>query len=240
MSACAEKADQEPLKEGYGRLAFATRADASIDGGEATTTPTTDQFTLRITGGENYDKSWTTIAAFVAENPMLMSGHYTAFVTHGSKTAEGGEAYYEGSQEFELLARQTTYVTITASVANSQVLVRATEQFLQYFHDAEFTVTTGAGNTFTFTPGATPADEAVFVQAGTSLSVSGSALRQSANGISEGAPVAFSASIAESKPRTCHIFTFDAANAGSATVEIRFDNDETVTEEFFFELNEEA
>ena len=63
-----------------------------------------------------------------------------------------------------MLPRRAATVEMTATIANSQTVVRATEQFLNYFHDAQFTVTTASGNQFDFTPGSTPADEPVFVK----------------------------------------------------------------------------
>ena len=78
---------------------------------------------------------------------------------------------------------------MTATIANSQTVVRATEQFLNYFHDAQFTVTTASGNQFDFTPGSTPADEPVFVKSATTLKVTGTARRQSQTGTDEGPKV---------------------------------------------------
>ena len=81
-----------------------------------------------------------------------------------------------------MLPRRTVNADLTATVANSQVVIRATEQFLAYFHDARFTVTTASGNEFAFTPGSDPADEPVFVKGGTRLTVTGTARRQSPTG----------------------------------------------------------
>ena len=80
------------------------------------------------------------------------------------------------------MRKEPANLTIMPTVANSQVVIRATEQFLAYFHDARFTVTTASGNEFAFTPGSDPADEPVFVKGGTRLTVTGTARRQSPTG----------------------------------------------------------
>lgn len=129
----------------------------------------------------------------------------------------------------------------TDTVANSQVVIRATEQFLAYFHDARFTVTTASGNEFAFTPGSDPADEPVFVKGGTRLTVTGTARRQSPTGTGEGPEVTFSAQTLDATtPRTCHIITYDAKNAGSATLTITLGEDYTDTRTLDCEVNEGA
>lgn len=103
-------------------------------------------------------------------------GSYTVAIAHGDPDAEGaGKPYYYAEQKIEVLPRRTVNADLTATVANSQVVIRATEQFLAYFHDARFTVTTASGNEFAFTPGSDPADEPVFVKGGTRLTVTGTA-----------------------------------------------------------------
>lgn len=116
-----------------------------------------------------------------------------------------------------------------------------TTQFLAYFHDARFTVTTASGNEFAFTPGSDPADEPVFVKGGTRLTVTGTARRQSPTGTGEGPEVTFSAQTLDATtPRTCHIITYDAKNAGSATLTITLGEDYTDTRTLDCEVNEGA
>ena len=114
-------------------------------------------------------------------------GAYTVAIAHGNPDAEGaGKPYYYAEQKIEVVPRRTVNADLTATVANSQVVIRATEQFLAYFHDARFTVTTASGNEFAFTPGSDPADEPVFVKGGTRLTVTGTARRQSPTGTGGG------------------------------------------------------
>ena len=118
---------------------------------------------------------------------------------------------------------------------------------MRYFHDAHFTVTTAAGNDFDFTPdaatlAATAAGqrvtmaEPVYVKASASLSVAGSALRQTGDAVTF--PVQkLDATVA----RTCHAFTFDAPDAGSVALTIDWGEEYVETRLLpVIELNEGA
>lgn len=91
------------------------------------------------------------------------------------------------------------------------------------------------------TPGSDPADEPVFVKGGTRLTVTGTARRQSPTGTGEGPEVTFSAQTLDATtPRTCHIITYDAKNAGSATLTITLGDSYTDTRTLDCEVNEGA
>lgn len=206
---------------GYGTLAINCTADTSIDtaSAEASGTPeapAAGAFSLTVTG-ETGTQKWDTLTEFEQSQTVFRMGAYTVAIAHGDPDAEGaGKPYYYAEQKIEVLPRRTVNADLTATVANSQVVIRATEQFLAYFHDARFTVTTASGNEFAFTPGSDPADEPVFVKGGTRLTGTGTARRQSPTGTGEGPEVTFSAQTLDATtPRTCHIITYDAKNAGS-------------------------
>lgn len=153
---CSEK-KETPAGEGCGTIRIACEADATIDAAaamaavqgatRAAAKPDGKDFTLRIRG-ENFDKSWATVAAYNAEETAYSfpEGRYTITVTYGDPEAEGADKpYYAGATEVEVAARRTSTAQITATIGNSQTLVRATESFKKYYNNAEFTVTTGAG-----------------------------------------------------------------------------------------------
>lgn len=220
---------------GYGTLAINCTADTSIDtaSAEASGTPeapAAGAFSLTVTG-ETGTQKWDTLTEFEQSQTVFRMGAYTVAIAHGDPDAEGaGKPYYYAEQKIEVLPRRTVNADLTATVANSQVVIRATEQFLAYFHDARFTVTTASGNEFAFTPGSDPADEPVFVKGGTRLTVTGTARRQSPTGTGEGPEVTFSAQTLDATtPRTCHIITYDAKNAGSATLTITLGDSYTDT-----------
>lgn len=86
-----------------------------------------------------------------------------------------------------------------------------------------------------------PADEPVFVKSATTLKVTGTARRQSQTGTDEGPKVTFSEQTLEAtSPRTCHIFTFDAKDAGSVTLTVTLSDDYTETRQIDCEVNEGA
>ena len=131
--------------DGYGRLSIDCSASDDITAGIQAAAPAGsyaptragipagEEFALRITGTD-YDRSWETLATFPSEEELFVKGSYTAAVTWGNPAEEGfGKYSYAGEREFTIQPRQTTEVHITASIVNSQVLVRTTEQFRRYF-----------------------------------------------------------------------------------------------------------
>lgn len=174
----------------YGTLKVSCTADGSIDAASddtsrmpaAPSVPQAGDFTLTVTG-ESGTQKWDTLTEFEQSDAVFRMGTYTVSVAHGDPDAEGiDKPYYAAEKRVEVLPRRAATVEMTATIANSQTVVRATEQFLNYFHDAQFTVTTASGNQFDFTPGSTPADEPVFVKSATTLKVTGTARRQSQTG----------------------------------------------------------
>lgn len=214
---------------------------ASAEASGTPEAPAAGAFSLTVTG-ETGTQKWDTLTEFEQSETVFRMGSYTVAIAHGDPDAEGaGKPYYYAEQKIEVLPRRTVNADLTATVANSQVVIRATEQFLAYFHDARFTVTTASGNEFAFTPGSDPADEPVFVKGGTRLTVTGTARRQSPTGTGEGPEVTFSAQTLDATtPRTCHIITYDAKNAGSATLTITLGEDYTDTRPIDCEVNEGA
>lgn len=155
---CSTENDTEAT--GYGTLSVSCTADTSIDtaSAEASGTPeapAAGAFSLTVTG-ETGTQKWDTLTEFEQSETVFRMGSYTVAIAHGDPDAEGaGKPYYYAEQKIEVLPRRTVNADLTATVANSQVVIRATEQFLAYFHDARFTVTTASGNEFAFTPGTT-------------------------------------------------------------------------------------
>ena len=192
----------------YGTLKVSCTADGSIVAASddtsrmpaAPSVPQAGDFTLTVTG-ESGTQQWDTLTEFEQSDAVFRMGTYAVSVAHGDPDAEGiDKPYYAAEKSVEVLPRRAATVEMTATIANSQTVVRATEQFLNYFHDAQFTVTTASGNQFDFTPGSTPADEPVF----------------------------------------CHIFTFDAKDAGSVTLTVTLSDDYTETRPIDCEVNEGA
>lgn len=214
--------------DGYGTLRIACRTDAMITTrAEIAVTPVPNAGDLSLTiSGTEFSKTWESLSAFNDAGETIPAGSYTAELRYGDPKAEGvGKVCYYGSKAIEIVARQRVEETIPVQIANAQVLVSATESFLNYFHDATFTVTTSAGNRFTFTPGAETADEAVFVEAGTTLTLTGTAKLQSQTGTAFDRNYAFPEQrLDRTVARTRHTFLFDARDNGSATLTINLDD----------------
>ena len=230
--------------DGYGTLRIGCRTDAMITTRAeiaVTPVPTAGEFALTISGPE-FSKTWESLAAFNDAGERLQAGSCTAELSYGDPAAEGvGKPYYYGSKEIEIVARQSVEETIPVQIANAQVLVTATESFLNYFHDATFTVTTSAGNRFTFTPGAETADEAVFVEAGTTLTLTGTAKLQSQTGTAFDRDYTFPEQrLDRTVARTRHTFLFDARDNGSATLTINLRDDFLDERTIDVELNDDS
>lgn len=155
---CSTENDTEAT--GYGTLSVSCTADTSIDtaSSEASGTPeapAAGAFSLTVTG-ETGTQKWDTLTEFEQSETVFRMGSYTVAIAHGNPDAEGaGKPYYYAEQKIEVLPRRTVNADLTATVANSQVVIRATEQFLAYFHDARFTVTTASAMNSPSRPAAT-------------------------------------------------------------------------------------
>lgn len=237
--------------EGFGTIRIACDADITIDAAtaaaksqtRAVAKPAGEEFALRITG-DGFDRSWESVAAYNAEETAyyFVEGRYTVSVSYGDPEAEGADKpAYTGSTQVDVLPRRNATAAVVARICNSQALVRATESFKKYYRNAEFTLTTGSDNAFTFHPCAGTEEEAVWVKAGTSLTVAGTARGQSQDGIADGPLYTFSPEpLAATRPATRHIFTFDAKQAGSATLTITLGEEYTETRTLDVELNKDA
>lgn len=235
---CSKEDGNANLPDGFGKLSLGMKLDAQIT--ETRATPTASDFKLTITGDQT-NRTWTNIAAYQAADTLFKIGTYTTTITYGDPDTEGVDAaYYTASKDATVEARKTTTVSLTAKPAKAQTVVRATASFLKYFHDASFTVKTGSNNTFTFTPTAAGDGTPVWVKAATKLTVNGTAKKQS-NGQDPEKTVTFAEqTLAATTAATCHIFVFDAQNAGSATLTITMGDGSIVTYTYDFELNDAA
>ncbi len=245
LTGCAEEGGGSGEAAEYGRLGIGCGADPTLDVRSAAA-PEGAQFALTLTG-DGFTGQWPTVAEYNAEAPLLKAGQYTAKVAWGDPEAEGADKpFYSGERTVEVRALENRTETITAQIANAQAKVTVTERFLRYFHEARFRLETGAGSVFEFAPEAAGVGEPVYVQAGTSLTVSGTARQQSQTGVDEGPQVTFSPEritdlrLGATRPRTLHTFEFDAPDAGSATLTIALGEGEYEVINLDVELNDDA
>lgn len=250
LGACADERINSGVEGGYGRILLRGAADGLVESRAevdlatlGVTVPAPGEFALRLTCPEQaFDKQWSSVDAFNTEDELYKAGVYTATVSYGSPDDEGiDKPYFYGERTLTVVASETVAEEIPATLANSLAEVRTTAAFDSYFHDAVFTLTTASGNEFTFRPTAAQPATPVFVKAGTKLTLTGTARRQSQTGEDEGPSVTFSEqTLGSTAARTRHIFTFDAADAGSATLRITLDENEELILALTVEMNEKA
>lgn len=231
---CSSESAEFPAGEGFGYVALDCGAsDETISrAAAAITVPEKSDFSLKIQGTDvDYEQSWTKFSDFVSADNRLAAGNYTASVAWGDLAQEGvNKPCYAGSQAFRIEAQRVTPATVTAYLANAQVLVTFTQAFADYFHDELFTLTSAAGNAFDFTAAS---EDTVFIAPGR-FTVTGKALTQN------GAEVSFPEQSRNAEARYRYTYKFDLSTAGKATVTVSLDD--TVVEEVVIdtELNSES
>ena len=238
LSACSKEAAKSE-QEGKGQVTISCVTSDAVDATRANiscTTPTADEFTLKIEG-QDFSKEYATIAEFNADS-YLHHGSYKATVVAGDLANEGCDmATFAGSTEFVVEARKQHDVEITAYIANALVQVDVTENFKNYFVGGyTLTLTTAAGNEFDVTAQTEP----IFV-APASFTIGGTAVKQPNQSGAEGVTVA----LPEYKPtnvaaQTLYNVTFDVETAGSATLTISLNDTLVESIDIEQELNDNA
>ncbi|MFR9620575.1 MAG: DUF4493 domain-containing protein [Rikenellaceae bacterium] len=163
---------------------------------------------------------------------MVASSDYSASFYYGEAEAEGEDAcYFAGSIDFEVVARGATNEEVTVTLQNSIISMTNDEMFSNYYTDAVFTVKSSSGNSFVFS---LPSEKIVFVEAGTTLTLSGVA-----NKVSSGESVTFNATeIGQTTARTMSRINVEAnSGVGGENISITLDDTITEMEEITVELN---
>ncbi len=205
--------------------------------------PESEELIIDITGSyvdpqsgetENYSYGPKTLAEYNVAQPMLYaSDDYTATFHYGESGVEGEDgAYYAATTEFEILARGTAEESVTVDLQNSIVRVECDDMFAGYYTDAQFKVTTGTGNSFTFDA---PTDKLVFVEAQTTITIEGSATK-----VNGGSRVTFSpVEIGTTSAKSISRIKVAASSIGASNLTITLDDTLTEMEITSVELNPE-
>ena len=239
LSACAEKEPQGE-QEGKGQVAISCVVSTDVDTTRANvscTTPQAEDFALTIKGGD-YEANYTSLVEFNNGDNYLRYGEYEAQVVAGDIAEEGyDKATFVGAQKFTISARKHTDVEMTATIANALVKVETTENFKKYFEGGyALTLKTAAGNEFDVT-----AQSDVLFIAPNSFTVTGTAVKQSAQSGKEGVTVTLPEYKNEAlKAQTLYTVKLDVEQAGSAQLTITLN--ETLVESIDIEqeLNDNA
>lgn len=204
--------------------------------------PSAEELTLEISGSyidpENqlttpYSYGPLLLSDYTASKPMMIaSDTYNAKFHWGEEGVEGESSpYFSASVDFEVIARGSTTEQLTISLQNSIICMEFDDIFSNYYTDAAFTISTGSGNSFDFS--AATIDKIVFVEASTSLTLSGSAV-----GIRDGMSVSFNAAyIGSTTKQTLSRINITADSIGGENLNITLDDAITIIEPIVIELN---
>ena len=229
-----------PADDGYcGHVTISGSVKSDIKGSAAGSTstlegvqiPSAEDFALDISGSDDYQMHWESVALFNRYEPYLAEGEYTLTISYGDKTVEDFDnPCFEGSATAVVKARKTSEATITARIVNSLIVIECTDNFSSYFPSSEFVVTTSAGGTFSIEP---PMQGSLFVAPESKVQVVCTARKQT------GETVTFPAQEIEmTAPQTRYTLRYDVEQAGGSKLQITL-NDETTEEiDIDAELNE--
>ncbi len=207
--------------------------------------PSIDDITLKITG--SYIDSETTETTSYSYGPLLLSDYntsqpmmiasddYHAEFSCGTAGVESETSpCFSGEVDFEVIARGDTTEEVALVLQNSIICVEFDAMFESYYTDASFTVSTGSGNSFDFS--ATTTDKIVFVEAATTLTLSGSATKAR-----DGSSVTFNAAvIGHTSAQTLSRITITADSIGGENINITVDETITEMEPITIELNPQS
>ncbi len=178
--------------------------------------------------GNNETFSWATLAEFNVENADLTfaSAPYTITLSYGENGVEGwSKPHFEGSTTVEVPQYGlTATANVQVVLTNSIVAVETTDNFDGYFPESSFKI-----NGIDWDPTKT---ELLFMNAG-EVKITCEAVRQTGSTT----PIETTVTL---KPTTRHTVVFDLSTAGSAVVNVKFDDEIVETIEFDFELNDKA
>ena len=210
----------------------ATRNDIANSSEEGrfylTDAPAVEELQVKIEGNDNV-QTWVTLADFnaaLADGLRFISAPYTITLWYGEKGAEGwSKPYFEGSASVEVpMYALTAEANIEATLQNSIVAIEATDEFNGYFPQSSFKVKNFAWER--------DKGESLYLNVG-SVKVTCEAVSQT------GKEQIFETTVTL-KPATRHKVVFDLSTAGSAKVNIIFDDNVVEEAELEFELNENA
>lgn len=240
LSACSEKSASGEVK-GEGRVTISNAVATAVDDSLteiSCTTPAAADFSLTIEGVDHtYTATYDSVSEFNEGDNYLRLGTYVASVVAGDVTVEGyDKATFAGSSEFSVSAREHTDVAISATIANTLVMVETTDAFKSYFTEYELTLTTALGNEFDVTAQSAP----LFI-APTSFTVSGKATKQPNQSGAEGVVVTLPEyKKTDAAARTFYTVKFDVEQAGSASLTITLNDTLVETHTIETELNDNA
>ena len=230
--------------EGYGSVSFAldnnveiveqTRSQSeSEDENESkvsdyTTLPSAGDFTITIKNASNEEVWSGPISEWVSSPIKLPAGNYTVEAAYGSLEEEGfDKPYFYGTANFEVIAGETTEVSITVSLGNTIIKVSYSEMFKKYFKDYSFKLTRDNADIVVFAKDET---RGAFID-GYKIKVEGTMT-------GELKTFTYSNEYSNLAEATAYTLAFDVNNVGGATLTVTFNDTVETVELGDIELND--
>ena len=147
-SSCANESPWSTADRADGKIRLTLLTDGRVNEGtradnEVNIEPNPNEFTINLTSSDgSYKKSWPSLESFNKEEGFPM-GNYILSASFGSLEEEGfTNPYFYGQTPVEVSIGKEKPVTITASLANSMVSVRYTDQLKNVFKNYSATTQT--------------------------------------------------------------------------------------------------
>ena len=205
-------------------LADITKSNVS----DYTTLPGSDDFVLTINNSAG-NAVWRGNASEWDPATKLMVGEYRVTASYGNIEDEGfNKPCFEGTQTFTIKNKETSQVTVSASLANTVIKIACTDNLKNYYKDYTFKLARNNADIVTFAKGES---RAAFID-GYKVTVTGTFVTES------GAEKTFSKDYTGLAAATAYNMVFDVAGVGNGAITISFNNNVETIELGDVELND--
>ena len=191
-------------------LADITRSNVS----DYTSLPDAADFVLTITDAEG-SVFWNGTVSEWDPATRIKAGEYSVRAVYGDIEDEGfDKPCFEGVQTFTVKGKETSQVEISASLANTLIMVNCTDRLKNYYKDYTFSLERNNTRIVTFAKGES---RAAFVD-GYKITVTGVLISET------GAEKTFSQEYSGLSSATAYNMLFDVSGTGSSAITITFNN----------------
>lgn len=231
--------------EGYGSVSFAldnnveiveqTRSNVS----EYTTLPSVENFMITIKDASGAQHWSGLISEWVSSPIKLPAGNYTVEAAYGSIEEEGfDKPYFYGTANFEVIAGETTAVSITVSLGNTIIKVNYSEYFKKYFTDYSFKLTRDNAEVVVFAKDETRGAFIDGYKIKVEGTMTGEQLIENEDGVFVPKTFSYSKEYSNLNEATAYTLAFDVNNVGGATLTVTFNDTVETVELGDIELND--
>ena len=205
------------IQGGSGQVAFTITHDESIvectksNISDYTTLPVSGDFIIAVKNSE-LEPVYNGKLSDWDSATKLKAGAYTVKVSHGDIEEEGfNKPYFYGDASFNVVADQTTQVSVPASLGNTIIKVSCTENFKNYYSDYSFKLLRSGAEIVTFVKDDT---RAAFID-GYMVTLKGELRSESKN-------YTFTKEYSGLSEATAYTILFDVSNVGGTNITISF------------------